>query len=486
MERETFPMEEMQMENLAEYCRKYTNLTAMQTELLKRISVCFPFIADLAHAHVNVYVKANREGQLLVVAHEKPHTIFYPAQLTKAGTFMAKAEEPLVEYTMRTGKPMKGKREWNWGSSLDMYTFAIHDGMEVIAVVSFATNSDELNIDGYHQLLETACVVLVNARKALDKYMYRSLSSSDGIIITDKFNRIVFANTAALRIYRVLGVGSLVGCHLFDRQLTMHVTKETVAVNHPDEKELEAGSLVLIQRNLPIMEGGSLLRRVVILSDVTEVRQKDKEIHIKSAVIQEIHHRVKNNLQTIASLLRLQSRRSKSPEVKAALKESVNRILSISVVHEFLSQQDAEKIAVVEVTKNVLDMVSQNMLAPDFHLETRFTGPEIILPSQTASNLALIVNEIILNSIEHGFDGCQQGLIGLDIQETAQAYQLDLYDDGAGLPADFDIRKAKSLGLQIVRTLIQDDIGGTFELVSDHGTHAKITIPRKAEEGTEE
>ena len=156
------------------------------------------------------------------------------------------------------------------------------------------------------------------------------------------------------------------------------------------------------------------------------------------------------------------------------------------MVHEFLSQQDAEKIAVVEVTKNVLDMVAQNMLASDFQLETRFTGPEIILPSQTASNLALIVNEIILNSIEHGFEGRQKGLIGLDIQEAEQVYRLDLYDDGAGLPANFDIWKTKSLGLQIVRTLIQDDMGGTFELVSDHGTHAKITIPRKAEEGTEE
>ena len=474
------------MGNLAAYCRKYTGLTAMQCELLKRIQVCLPFIADLAQAHVSLYVRTKQPEQFLVVDHEKPHTIFYSAKLSDAGTFSAAAEEPLVEYTMRTEKPMRGKREWTWGSSLDMQTFAIHDGNTPIAVVTFAMDRSSVDQDGYEHLMETACVILVNARKALDRYMYRPLSSSDGIIITDKFNRIVFANTAAMRIYRALGVGSLVGCHLFDRQLSMHVTKETVASEHPDEKELAAGGLILVQRNLPMMEGGTLLRRVVVISDVTELRQKDKEIHIKSAVIQEIHHRVKNNLQTIASLLRLQSRRSKSPEVKAALKESVNRILSISVVHEFLSQQDAEKIAVVEVTKNVLGMVAQNMLEPEFELETRFTGPEIVLPSAKASNLALIVNEIILNSIEHAFAGRTKGCIGLDIKKTAEAYSLDLYDDGPGLPDGFDSRKTKSLGLQIVRTLIQDDMGGTFELVNAHGTHAKITIPRNAEEEIEE
>ncbi len=473
------------MRTLAEYCRKYTGLTAMQCELLKRINVCIPFIADLAHAHVSVYATANEKGKLILLAHEKPHTVFYSAQLNDAGTLLSAVEEPLVTYTMQTGKPVRGKREWTWGSSIDMYTFAIHDGNTVVAVVSFETNSDGFTKDAYAHLLQTACVILVNARKALDREMYRSILSSDGIIITDKFNRIVFANTAAVRIYKVLGVGSLIGCHLFDRQLTMHVTKETIASNRPYEKELEAGGLILLQRNIPLMEGGNLLRRIVILSDVTEVRKKDKEILIKSAVIQEIHHRVKNNLQTIASLLRLQSRRSKSPEVKAALKESVNRILSISVVHEFLSQQDAEKIAVVEVTKNVLQLVAQNMLDEEFHLETKFTGPEIILPSAKASNLALIVNEIVLNSIEHAFVGRSTGLIGLDIQKTEMEYRLDLYDNGSGLPPEFDISKTKSLGLQIVRTLIQDDMGGTFELDNDHGTHARITIPRTIEEETE-
>ena len=143
------------------------------------------------------------------------------------------------------------------------------------------------------------------------------------------------------------------------------------------------------------------------------------------------------------------------------------------------TQQDAERIDVVEVTRNVLKLVAQNMLDPAFRLETRFTGPAIILPSQQASNLALIVNELILNSIEHAFEGRQSGLIGLDIKRTDTQYILDLYDDGAGLPEGFDLHKAKSLGLQIVRTLIEDDMGGSLQLVCQKGTHAWITLPRQ-------
>ncbi len=473
------------MKSLAEYCRSYTNLTAMQCELLKRMSVCFPFVADLTHAHVVVYAAAAEQGKFIVLSHDKPHTIFSPVELAAPGTMVSMIEEPLISYTLRTGKPVHGKREWTLGSSLDMHTFAIHDNGSVIAVVSFESSGEDSRINGYGQLLETARLVLINARKKLERDMYRSISSSDGIIITDKNNRIIFANLAAVRIYKVLGAANLIGCHLFDRQLTMHITKETIASNRPYEKELQAGGLVLLQRNIPITEGGVLQRRVVLLSDVTEVRQKDKEILIKSAVIQEIHHRVKNNLQTIASLLRLQARRSRSPEVKAALKESVNRILSISVVHEFLSQQDGEHIDVVEITRNILELVAPNMVDSEFKLETRFTGPDIILPSRQASNLALIINELILNSLEHAFGQQTRGLIGLDTRVGEQNYFLDLYDDGSGVPADFDIRRAKSLGLQIVRTLIVDDMGGTFTLINDQGTHARITIPRKLEEEAE-
>ena len=360
-----------------------------------------------------------------------------------------------------------------------MYTIPIVVDYEVIAVICFEINYEDTQTRGFTRLLKTAFIILENAPKKADKKMYRAISSRDGIIITDKNERIIFANMVASRIYHVLGVSNLLGCHLFDRQLTLHIRKETILPRCPYEKEIEVGNLVLIRRDIPINEAGNLLTRIVILSDVTEIRKKDKELKIKSAVIQEIHHRVKNNLQTIASLLRLQARRSNSMEVKEALKESVNRILSISVVHEFLSQQGDENIDVMEVTKNILQLIQQNMLDSHFKLETEFIGETIILPSKQASNLALIINELILNSIEHGFLGRNYGKIGLKISQSDEAYIIELYDNGNGLPENFFDLPTKSLGLQIVRTLIEGDMNGSFDLYNDNGVHAKIAIPYK-------
>ncbi|TCS77510.1 sensor histidine kinase [Pectinatus cerevisiiphilus] len=464
--------------NLLELCRTNTNLTAMQINLLQRIKITLPFIADLVMANIGVYVPTKQQNEFLIIDYIKPHTAYTPFQHSEMGRLRKIQEEPLIKYTMETGKSMSGKREWSWGKFVEMHTEAILDSLGIVAVASFEMQPDVAKTEGYSCLYRTACSLLTYSHKNLDAYMFRPLTSSDGIIISDKNNRIVFANTAAVRIYNILGVINLIGCHLFDQQLSRRITKETITSDKPYERELTSDSITIVRRDIPIKIGGNLLYRIIIVSDVTEVRKKDKEILIKSAVIQEIHHRVKNNLQTIASLLRLQARRSQSPEVKAALKESVNRILSISVVHEFLSQQQDEIIDVTKVTKNILNLISQNMLPPEFKLTTKFSGGTVILPSQQASNLALIVNELILNSLEHAFENAHEGTIGLAITKTQDKYVLDLYDDGPGLPEGFEKRRSHSLGLQIVRTLIEDDMNGKFELYNNNGTHARITIPQ--------
>jgi len=145
-----------------------------------------------------------------------------------------------------------------------------------------------------------------------------------------------------------------------------------------------------------------------------------------------------------------------------------------------LSQQDAEFIDVAEVAKNILDLVIQNMLEPDFNIQTVFNGETIILPSEQATSLALVINELIQNSIEHGFVGRHEGVIGIDIIQDDKNYRIDIYDNGIGLPEGFSPQSASgSLGLQIVRTLVETDLGGSFQLYSQGGTRACVTIPRK-------
>ena len=468
---------------IAELCREQTLLNARQIGIWERIKIVFPFLADLVHGRLSAYIPAKKSGYLLIAAEVRPHTVYMIKQESHWGKLQLALEEPLVQDTLRTGQPGRGKREWTYGSFIDMYTYAIHDGNDIIGVVSFEVDGERLQIEGFHHLLSTAVDVMNCARRGVEVEQYSSISPSDGLIITDQFSRIKFADAAAQRIYRVLGVGSLKGCHLFDRQLTRHVERETVERERPWQKELLAGGLTMIRRQIDLQTGGQLMRRIVILSDVTEIRAKDKEIKIKSAVIQEIHHRVKNNLQTIASLLRLQARRSKSAEVKAALAESVNRVLSISVVHEFLSQQGEEDIDVQEVMRQIFKLAAKDMADSEFLVRTEFSGPAVVMPSKYASSLALVLNELVLNAMEHAFAGRKSGTIGLAVQEDSDHWHLDFYDDGCGLPADFDPGKTRSLGISIVRTLIEGDLGGSLSLENDErgpgfGTHAKIRLPK--------
>lgn len=470
------------MENMAELCRRYTALTEKEIAILERIGAVFPFLADLVHGQLKAYVQAKDGQHFVIVAQEAPHTVYMPVHHSQVGKLQLALEEPLVRDTFRRGMPTQGKREWTYGSMIDMYTLPLMHQGKVDAVLSFEVAGDKLQIEGFSILFKTARDVLRSANRGVNPKQYQCISASDGILITDQFSRIIFANSAAQRIYRVLGVGSLRGCYLFDRQLTRHVTREVMERETPWQKEICVGNLTVVRRQIDLSDGGQLMRRLVLLSDVTEIRARDREIRIKSAVIQEIHHRVKNNLQTIASLLRLQARRSQSPEVKAALAESVDRVLSIAVVHEFLSQQGDEDIHVQQVMRHIFDLVGRGMADREFLVRTEFSGPDVVLPSKYASSLALVLNELILNAMEHAFTGRPSGLIGLKVREDKQIWHLDFYDDGIGLPENFDPKKSRSLGISIVRTLIEGDLEGTVVWQNDaraeHGTHVLIDLPK--------
>ena len=461
------------------------NLTTKQLNILDRLKQILPFVADLAHGHATIYIQAETAGKLRITATATPHTVYMQDASETAAGLVDTLSEPLVTEVFQSAQFTHGKREQDYGHFIDMYVFPIVDGTEVMAVISIEVDKEHLNIDDFSQLIKTTQDVLNYATRDVDLAPFTPLSASDGLMITDQFSRIVFASAAAQRIYRVLGVGSLKGCHLFDRQLTRHVTRESFERERPWQKELLAGGLQLIRRQIDLQAGGTLLRRIVVLSDVTEIRAKEQEIRIKSAVIQEIHHRVKNNLQTVASLLRLQARRSGSEEVKSALSESVNRVLSIAAVHDFLSRQGQESMELGQIMAEIFAQVKASMVAADFDLRQEYVGEAVSLPPKYASSLALVLNELIINAVEHAFAGQQAGMVGLKV-EMDEHLRLDFYDDGCGLPADFEPYKSRSLGLSIIRTLLEGDLEGSFRLENDEsgrGTHAYIVLPKPQAQG---
>jgi two-component sensor histidine kinase len=205
----------------------------------------------------------------------------------------------------------------------------------------------------------------------------------------------------------------------------------------------------------------------------------------KDATIREIHHRVKNNLQTVAALLRLQARRLDEPRGKAALQEAVRRVGSIAIVHETLSQTLDERVNFDEIADRVLSMVmdfSASTLGntsggvPVEPVRPRRVGSFGVLGATVATPLAMVLTELLQNAFEHGLDGGAGTLLEVTAQRRGDRLTITVVDDGRGLPMGFDPRSAGNLGLQIVRTLVQGELGGEFDMRQRDGGGTVVSL----------
>ncbi|MGH3323416.1 MAG: sensor histidine kinase, partial [Streptomyces sp.] len=225
---------------------------------------------------------------------------------------------------------------------------------------------------------------------------------------------------------------------------------------------------------------------LILLRDITEVRRRERELMTKDATIREIHHRVKNNLQTVAALLRLQARRMDSDRGREALNEAVRRVGSIAIVHETLSQTLDESVEFDEIADRVLAMVAE--ISPG-RVAGHRTGHFGVLEAEVATPLSMVLTEVLQNALEHGFGPGEQGTIEVSAVRSAGAGSapgrllVTVRDDGRGLPEGFDAQQTGNLGLQIVRTLVEGELGGDFDMVPapGRGTRVVFDLPVAAE-----
>ena len=201
---------------------------------------------------------------------------------------------------------------------------------------------------------------------------------------------------------------------------------------------------------------------------------------VHAALVQEMHHRVKNNLQTIAMLLRLQAGQEKKLSPQDILNETINRVLSIATVHEILSEAVVDKVDVLDLIKRVSTTLASNMINPSANISITVQGDNLQLPSQRATSLALVANELLQNALEHGMAGRTQGKITVDLAYEYNHLKLSVSDDGEGLSPDFNPDTDLGLGLDIVRTSVTEDMQGKFLIgpaANGRGTVVQIVIP---------
>jgi two-component sensor histidine kinase len=309
---------------------------------------------------------------------------------------------------------------------------------------------------------------------------------------------VTFASPNAVSAYRRLGLtGDLTGAHLGDVTARLAAGGPAGSLAPPvdealamvvsgwaaRETEVEASGTALRLRVIPLVPDGVRTAALVLCRDVTEVRRRERELVGKDTAIREIHHRVKNNLQTVAALLRLQSRRLGDDDETAreALTEAERRIGSIAVVHETLARAAEDVVDFDEVADRVAGMVGA--LGAAGEVRVRRDGSFGLLEPEVATPLALVLVELVQNAVEHGLAE-SGGEVVVTVRPEERVLRLSVEDGGRGLPPGFDLDRDAGLGLQIVRTLVEGELGGRLLLDQPttsegaRGTRAEVVLPR--------
>jgi two-component sensor histidine kinase len=491
------------MSTLSERLTRGSASSPEQVDHARRLVADWQLLADLAFADLTLWVPL-ATGSWWCVAQVRPLTAptSRPEDLVGAEVDGVVAEPFRVAH--REGRPVtEGDPDWSGPAPRRREVIPVrHDGV-VVAVLAKDTNlavtrsPSTLELT-YLEIAADLCLMVSAGTFPPQKPQDAEMSPrvGDGLLRLDGSGRTTYASPNALSAFRRIGVaGDLVGRDLAELTRSAsadRVAGEAVAAGiaaaitgrFPDLMDVESASATMFLRALPLQAPGGEAGALVLVRDVTDVRRRDRALLTKDATIREIHHRVKNNLQTVAALLRLQARRMSEPAARAALEESVRRVSSIAVVHETLAGSREDVVSVDDVLDRVLPMLG-DLASVGPAARTRRTGSFGELPAAAATPLVLAVTELLHNAAQHAFPDGEPGSIELVAERDGDDLVVRVRDDGRGLPTDFDPAASDGLGLQIVRTLVASELGGSLTMTSgppttpegQAGTEVVLTIP---------
>ena len=470
-----------------------------QVDHARRLVADWQLLADLSFADLTLWVPL-QTGAWWCVAQVRPLTAptSQPEDLVGAEA-TGVAAEPLVRAHQEERPITEGDPDWSGAAPRRREVIPVrHDGV-VVAVLAKDTNLAATRSPSTLELTYLDIAADLSLMVAAGTFPPRMLEHAemsprvgDGLVRLDSAGRAVYASPNALSAYRRMGViGDVVGAALaaVTRRVSAdRVAGEAVAASigaavagrFPEPMDVENDGATMLVRALPLQAPGGEEGALVLVRDVTDVRRRDRALMTKDATIREIHHRVKNNLQTVAALLRLQARRMTEPAARAALEESVRRVASIAVVHETLAGSREDVVEVDDVLDQVLPMLGDVTSVGPAARITR-VGKFGELPAAAATPLVMAVTELLHNAAEHAFSDGEPGSIVLAAERDGDDLVVRVWDDGRGLPPEFDPAASSGLGLQIVRTLVTSELHGTLQMGPPSnggpGTEAVLTLP---------
>jgi two-component sensor histidine kinase len=496
---------------LTDLARNLTGLSGPDLEWLHSLVSDWQLLADLSFADLILWVPLRvPEGVptagWVAVAQMRPTTgpTSFPDDVV--GSQLGPGERPVLDTAM-TERRIHRESDPDWSSGVPVRAEAIPvtRGEQVIAVIERSTNLNGARTPSRLELTylagadDLARMVSEGTfpSPGQDSTLVRSPRVGDGLLRLDSAGRVTYGSPNAQSAYRRLGLAAdLMGAEL--GAVTAQLAASGAPVDEslmlvargrvPRETEIDVNGTVVQLRSIPLVVGGQRTGALVLVRDVTELRRRERELLTKEATIREIHHRVKNNLQTVAALLRLQARRLQAPEARAALEEAVRRVGSIAIVHETLSHAPEEIVDFDDIADRVA-MMAGEVSSPDVRVTPKITGQFGMLPATVATPLAMVLTELLQNALQHGFGqisrpiAADAGIIEVVAARAPEQLTVTVTDSGAGLPPNFDLENTTSLGLQIVRTLVVAELGGQLSLTArpGGGTVALVDLPVRYE-----
>ena len=480
------------MASLAELARLHTDLDGDRLAHLQRLVASWGLLADFCFSDLLLFAPvAKDETRFVVLGQVRPTTSQTLYRDDWVAEVLDEVERPLVVRAYRLGEIIEGEINLSpLQERVRVLCIPVRYEGEMVAVL---TRESVPSVGRQPGELERIYVEIFNrfARMiaagqfpfdAEDAESEEAPRVGDGVLLLDGRGTVEYSSPNAVSALHRMGIhANADGMTLAELGFEETAVRTALHIGAPVTEEVERGPVTVLVRCIPLLETRGVTGAVVLIRDISELRRRDRLLISKDATIREIHHRVKNNLQTISSLLRLQARRIDSEEATAALEEAVRRVGSIAIVHETLSQAVEEAVDFDEIVDRLRVMVT-DMGSTGGAVTSSRVGQFGVLPAELATPLAMVLTELLQNATEHAFDG-GPGHVEVSVcretRESGEELQVRVTDDGRGIPDTFDLERSGSLGLSIVRTLVESELGGALVLGSatDGGACVDVRIP---------